>query len=48
MDRIWGIWGSYSNTPTAIFYLLGGTIGRLGFCGFGGLRGCTARILEDA
>ena len=22
VDRIWGIWGSYSNRPRAIFYLL--------------------------
>ena len=26
VDRIWGMWGSYSNILTAIFYLLKGTI----------------------
>ena len=24
VDRIWGIWGSYSNIPKGIFYLLKG------------------------
>ena len=24
MDRLWGIWGSYSNIPKAVFYLLKG------------------------
>ena len=26
VSRIWGIWGSYSNLPKAIFHLLKGTM----------------------
>ena len=26
VDRVWGIWGSYYNTPKAIFYLPKGII----------------------
>ena len=47
VDRIWGIWGSYSNIPEAILYLLQGdyTVKGLDAClgGPGIVRKCAAR-----
>ena len=46
MDRIWGIWRSYSNIPEAIFYLLKGDYSCVPSASLSQLSGMPVQLVE--